>query len=103
MTIVPIAIGVILCVHGLQDLKMSFESYGAGARRVWLSFLLSAFNIILGILCILHSFNFVKLTFIVIGIMLIWDGLTDIGIVHQVKKATKDVVDSTIVSEEDFD
>jgi len=66
MTIVPIAIGVILCVHGLQDLKMSFESYGAGARRVWLSFLLSAFNIILGILCILHSFNFVKLTFIVI-------------------------------------
>ena len=102
MTIIPIAIGVLLCVHGLQDLSMAVESAKAHADRVWIAFVIAAVNIILGLVCILNAFGLVSLAFRIIGIMLIWDGISDLGLVHKVKKATGGVVDSTIISEEDI-
>lgn len=102
MTIIPIAIGVILVVHGIQDMSMAVEGARAHATRAWLPFVLAGINILLGFVCILNAFGFVSFAFVIIGIMLIWDGLTDLGIVHKVNKATNGVVDSTIISEEDI-
>ena len=102
MSIIPIAIGVILWIHGISDMAMAIESARAQAGHVWVDFAIAIINILLGLVCILSAFNIVSIAFIFIGIMLIWDGLTDLGIVHKVRKATKDVVDSTITKEEDI-
>ena len=103
LTIIPIAIGVMLIVHGVEDFMMALEGARAQAPHAWLPFVLAAINIILGLLCIGKAFGLVSLVFRLIGIMLIYDGISDIGIVHGVKKATRQVVDSTIVSEEDVE
>ena len=100
--IIPIAIGVLLVVHGLQDLMMAIEGAKAKAERAWLPFVFAALNVLLGLVCIANAFGLISFAFRIIGLMLIFDGLTDLGIVHKVRKATKDVVDSTIVSEEDI-
>ena len=100
--IIPIAIGVILVIHGVQDLGLAFEAVKAHGNRTWVSFLIAAFNIFLGIICIGDAFQVVSLATRLIGVMLIWDGLTDFGIVHSVRKATGSVVDSTITREEDI-
>ncbi len=101
LTIIPIVIGVMMVVHGVQDLSLALEGSKANASHAWIAYVLAAINIILGFLCIGKAFGLVSLVFRLIGIMLIYDGITDVGIVHGVKKANRDVVDSTIVSEED--
>ena len=60
-------------------------------------------NIVLGVLCICNAVGLVKLGMILIGIMLIYDGLSDMFIVHKVNKASKEFVDSTILHEENLD
>lgn len=102
MTIIPIAIGVILVVHGIQDLSMAIAGSKAQASRAWVPYLLAIINIILGFICIGNAFGFVTFAFQLIGIMLIWDGISDFGIVHKVNKAEKGVVDSIITNEEDI-
>ena len=102
MTIIPIAIGVMICVHGIQDLTMAIEGAKAKASRPWIPFLFAAINILLGLVCIAHAFGLVSVAFRIIGIMLIWDGVSDIFIVRKVTKATKDIVDSVITEEEDI-
>lgn len=103
ISIIPIAIGVLLVAHGIQDLKLAIEATRAKADRPWIPYLISVLNIVLGIICIAGAFNILKIATQLIGFMLIFDGISDIGIVHKVRKATGTVIDSTIVSEEDID
>ncbi len=102
-SLIPIAIGVLLVVHGVQDITLGFEAKQNRADNWWSILLMAALNLILGILCICNAFGLVKVTMILIGIMLVYDGLTGIFIVHKVNKAARDVVDTDILREEDLD
>lgn len=102
-SIIPIAIGVLLVVHGVQDLALAFEGRRTKAHNWWSIPLMAILNIVLGILCICNAFGLVKLGMILIGIMLIYDGISDMFIVHKVNKASKEFVDSTILHEENID
>lgn len=102
-SIIPIAIGVLLVVHGVQDLSLALEGKKTKAHNWWSIPLMAILNIVLGVLCICNAFGLVKLGMILIGIMLIYDGLSDMFIVHKVNKASKEFVDSTILHEENLD
>lgn len=102
-SIIPIAIGVLLVVHGVQDLSMAIEGKKNKANNWWSIILMAVLNIVLGVLCIGNAFGLVEIGMMLIGIMLIYDGISDMFIVHKVNKATKDVVDSTITREENVD
>ena len=78
--LVPIGIGVILIVHGMQDFLLSVESRENGYERWWIMIIIAAFSIFLGIVCIVNAFGFIKLTFRLIGLSLLFDGLTDLWI-----------------------
>ena len=101
VSIIPIAIGVILVIHGVQDMSLALEAARAGADKIWIAFIIAALNILLGILCIGAAFGIVNLITRLIGVMMIWDGLTDFGMVHSVRKATGSIVEGTITREED--
>ena len=102
-SIIPIAIRVLLVVHGVQDLSLALEGKKTKAHNWWSIPLMAILNIVLGVLCIRNAFGLVKLGMILIGIMLIYDGLSDMFIVHKVNKASKEFVDSTILHEENLD
>ena len=102
LNLIPIIIGVILVFHGVQDIGMAIEVVKAKGNRAWLLFIFAILNIAVGAVCILMAFQIVKTIFWLIGIMLIYDGVTDIFMVHKVRKTTKVVVDSTIIDEEDM-
>lgn len=80
VSFVPIVIGVILLVHGLQDLQMALETRGNGYTRWWTMALLAAISMIFGVVCVINAFGIVALTFRIIGIALIYDGVTDFWI-----------------------
>ena len=102
VSIIPIAIGVILVVHGVQDVGLAIEVLKAHGNRAWVSFIIAILTILLGAYCIVAAFKVVEITVRIIGIMLIFDGLTDFGIVHHVRKATGPIVDGNITREEDL-
>ncbi len=102
-SVIPMVIGALMVVHGLQDLSLSIEGKSKKASNWWTMLLMGALNVFFGILCIANAFGLVKLAMIFIGIMLVYDGLTDMIIVHKVNKATREYVDSTITKEEDID
>ncbi len=101
--IIPIAMGVLLVVHGVQDFSMALETKNHRDERWWIGFVVGALSIILGIVCIANAFGIIKFAVRIIGLMLIVDGLTDMLMVHKVNKSAKGVVDSSILSEQDVD
>ncbi|SDH26517.1 Uncharacterized membrane protein HdeD, DUF308 family [Pseudobutyrivibrio sp. 49] len=100
VSIIPIAIGVLLVVHGLQDLGLAAQAIKTKAPRPWLTFIIAAVTILLGVACIADAFKFIAIATRLIGIMLIYDGITDVFTVHKVNKAEK-IIDVEVLREED--
>ncbi|SHJ21365.1 Uncharacterized membrane protein HdeD, DUF308 family [Pseudobutyrivibrio xylanivorans DSM 14809] len=100
VSIIPIAIGVLLVVHGLQDLGLAIETIKTKAPRPWLTFIIAIVTILLGAVCIADAFHLVEIATRLIGLMLIYDGITDVFTVHKVNKAEK-IIDVELLSEED--
>ena len=102
-TIVPIIFGVLLVTHGVQDVSLAFAGRKAKADK-WVGIVvLAVLSILLGAFCIMNAFGIVKFTFRLIGIMLIYDGLSDMFIVHRVNKAERGVVDGKVLHETDVE
>ncbi|MBR1571426.1 MAG: DUF308 domain-containing protein [Lachnospiraceae bacterium] len=102
-SLIPIAMGVLLVVHGVKDFSLAFDTKGNKGDKWWLGILAGILNILLGIVCIGNAFGIVKIAVQIIGIMLIYDGISDMFIVHKANQSAKNPVDSSIVYEQDVD
>ncbi|MCI5872415.1 MAG: DUF308 domain-containing protein [Roseburia sp.] len=80
VSLVPIVIGVMLCVHGIQDMKLSFETKANGYEKWWSMLLIALISLVFGVLCIVNAFGIVTLALQFIGVALIYDGMTDIWV-----------------------
>lgn len=80
VSLIPIVIGVILLVHGIQDLQLALETKNNGYQKWWVMLIVAVISLILGVICVIHAFGVVKLTFKIIGIALIYDGITDLWV-----------------------
>lgn len=89
VSLIPIVIGVILCVHGIQDMRLAFETKGNGYEKWWSMMIIAAISLLLGVLCIVNAFGVVKLALQFIGIALIYDGLSDLWIASRAIHAAK--------------
>lgn len=91
LSLIPIVIGVILAVHGVQDLKVAFDTKRNGYTKWWSMFLMAIISLALGIICIVNAFGMVTLTMQIIGIALVYDGISDIWIVYKASKVAKEM------------
>lgn len=89
VSLVPIVIGVILCVHGIQDLKLAIETKGNGYEKWWSMLIIAAISLVFGVLCIVNAFGMVKLALQFIGIALIYDGISDLWVANRAIRAAK--------------
>ena len=101
VSVIPIVIGVLLVIHGVQDLVMAAEVKRYNESRWWPIVIMGALSVVFGVICICNAFGIAKLTMVLIGIMLIYDGLSDMIIVHKVNRASKTVIDAEVISEQD--
>ncbi len=91
LSLIPIVIGVILAVHGVQDLKVAFDTKRNGYTKWWSMLLMAIISLALGIICIVNAFGVVTLTMQIIGIALVYDGISDIWIVYKASKVAKEM------------
>lgn len=89
VSLIPIVIGVILAVHGLQDLKLAIEAKDHGYERWWSMLIIALISLTFGVLCIINAFGLVKFATKLIGIALVYDGISDLWVVNRTVHAAK--------------
>ncbi len=88
-TLVPIVIGVVLLVHSLRDFQMASEAKRNGSERWMVLFLLALLNCVFGVVCICDSFGVISVAVRMLGIALVYDGISNMVIVYHTVRAVK--------------
>lgn len=102
MQLIFVVFGVLMIADGVSGINIAFTMKSIGTPNWWVSLLLALISFIFGILCILGAMELLKLQFVIIGIMLIYDGISSMVSLVRVNRAEKGVVDSHIVDEKNI-
>lgn len=102
VSLIPMVIGVVLVVSGIQELSLAITAKNVDSSKWGWMIAGAALTIVFGILCIGVAFNIVTIAMRLLGLFLIYDGISSMVMVHHVNVAER-VVDSTITREEDVD
>ncbi|MCI5493904.1 MAG: DUF308 domain-containing protein [Lachnospiraceae bacterium] len=86
---IPIVVGIIFVMHGMEDMQLAMEGKSYGDKSWWISSLFSSATIVLGILLIWKSFSVAMGVTWFLGLMLVFDGVSDLIIVAKVNHAVK--------------
>lgn len=89
VSLIPIVIGVILAIHAIQDLKLAWETKRNGYEKWWSILFMALISLALGVVCIVKAFGIVTLALQIIGVALVYDGITDLWIVYKASKYAK--------------
>ena len=104
--IFPVVIGVVLLMHGLEDLRMTIEAKQNGDTAWGILLLITILNFAFGILLIWKAIEMVQIAMVIVGIALIYDGLSDLFVVYRVAGAVKaakqaaEAIDVEVVEED---
>lgn len=102
-SILFIGIGAVLFVHGLENFKYAVEAKGNGYESWAILILMSLIGMLFGIVCIVDCFGVISITLGFVGVVLIYDGITDIWVISRVIKAAKQVGKKIIEIQEDVE
>ena len=92
-SIIPVIIGVILVVHGIQNISLSFTGKGYNMPGWQLLLLGGIFNLLFGGVCIVCAFAMVQFVAQIAGFMLIYDGIASMLTVHRLVSYEKQYID----------
>ena len=87
--LVPRIIGIIICLHGAGDIRSAFVLKKNRAPRIGITLLLALITFALGALLVYNPFSAVSAVTRIIGLCLLYDGISDIWITSEVSKAVK--------------
>ena len=84
---IPIVIGLVLIFHSIRSIIEAVDArkYGYGGWSVGLIF--SIISLIFGIICVTNAFDVMKTATVVVGIILIFNGVSNIWITSRATKA----------------
>lgn len=89
--IIPVVIGVIVAVHGAHNLLQALDLFKNNYSKWWVAMLLGAVTVGLGVLLVCNPFEAVSTVIMLIGIFLIYDGVSDIWIISRVSKTARNI------------
>jgi uncharacterized membrane protein HdeD (DUF308 family) len=87
LKLIPIVIGVILLIHALEDFRLALDTKRQNYAGWWIIFFMALISAALGVVCICDSFGVLEISLMIIGISLIYDGISDIWIVISATRA----------------
>lgn len=101
---VPIIVGVLIVIHGLHNVVQAIALQKDRYERWWLALVFGLLTVIFGGVLIYNPFEAVELVVRLIGVFLIYDGLSDIWIlsrVFKVKRNKEKIIDAEFVDIDD--
>jgi len=88
---IPVVIGVVVTVHGVHNLIQAMELFKNNYSKWWVALLLGAVTVGLGVLLICNPFEAVNTAIMLIGIFLVYDGVSDLWIISRVSKTARNI------------
>lgn len=89
LAIIPIIVGIVIVLHGINDLQQAINLCKDKYDKWWVALILGLLTIGFGVLLICRPFEALDTVVILIGIFLIYDGLSDIWIVSRIYRTAK--------------
>jgi len=86
--VIPRVIGIILCVHGFNDIRSAVTLHRSSVP--WgMTLLLAVVTLVLGVVLVLDPFEAFSTAVRIIGAFLLYDGISDLWIASRVSRAVK--------------
>lgn len=89
IALVQYVFGAVVIFHGIVDLQGSVALMRGKAERWWLDLALSALTLALGALILINPFGTFGALVVLIGFVLIYDGLSDLWIIHRLSRVMR--------------
>ena len=106
LAIIPIIVGIVIILHGVNNLRQAVTLCRDRYDKWWVVLILGLLTVGFGVLLVLKPFEALDTVVIMIGISLIFDGISDIWIVsriHRVAKMLKQEAEALTVETEEID
>ena len=87
--VVPRIMGILICIHGAGDIRSAFVLKRNASPHWGVTLLLAAITYALGAMLVLNPFSAFTTVVRIIGLCLLYDGISDIWIAAQIHQATK--------------
>lgn len=91
LAIIPIIIGIVIVIHGLNNLQQAVSLCKEKYDKWWVALILGVLTVGFGILLICRPFAALDTVVMLIGIFLIYDGLSDLWIVSRIYRTAKEL------------
>ena len=105
MKAIPMIVGILIIIHGLHNGVQAIDLKKMGYSNWWIALLLAVLTVALGIILVCNPFDALDAVVRLIGIFLLYDGLSDMWILSRVFKTRRKNAkiidtDAVIVDEE---
>lgn len=78
LSLVPVIIGIVMLIHGCMDLQFTMDIKHAGSGKWWIALIFALVTLTLGVFLVMHPFLAFEITMLIIGIDLLYDGISDL-------------------------
>lgn len=89
LAIIPIIVGIVIVLHGINNLQQAVTLYKEKYDKWWVALILGLLTVGFGVLLICRPFEALDTVVMLIGIFLIYDGISDIWIVSRLYRTAK--------------
>lgn len=89
LAIIPIIVGIVIVLHGINNLQQAITLCKEKYDKWWVALILGLLTIGFGVLLICRPFEALDTVVMLIGIFLIYDGISDIWIVSRLYRTAK--------------
>ena len=89
LAIIPIIVGIVIVLHGINNLQQAVTLCKEKYDKWWVALILGLLTVGFGVLLICRPFEALDTVVMLIGIFLIYDGISDIWIVSRLYRTAK--------------
>ena len=89
ISLLPLVLGIIVLIHGFQDASYALNMKKLNDPYWWITLLIAAASILFAIIVIINPFAAASTVVMVIGAVLIYDGVSDLWVVGRMKQTVK--------------
>lgn len=89
LAVIPIIVGIVIAIHGLHNLQQAVGLWRDKYDKWWIALILGLLTVGFGVLLVCRPFDAIDTAVMLIGVFLIYDGLSNIWIVSRVYKNAK--------------
>jgi hypothetical protein len=89
VSLIPVVIGILLLCHGIRAIKESVDAVQYGYSQLGPSIVLGIISLVCGVICIFDAFGVMENAIMIVGIILVFNGLSNIWISARVTHAER--------------